>query len=142
MALAENVKNVPYHRTRAARSAERRKRAWELQLRGWTQTQIAEDLGVTHQAVSLMLRATLDELAASELKSAEDYRKAEIARLDRMLDTIEPRAANGDPVAQGQVLAIMSRRAKYLGLDAPVKVEVTEGVAEELKKARERAGAR
>ena len=40
----------------------RRRRAWELHQQGWTQSQIATDLGVTQMQVSRLLSRILNNL--------------------------------------------------------------------------------
>jgi hypothetical protein len=60
-------------------------------------------------------RAQIDT-DASELKAEE------LSRLDGMLRGLWPDARKGSHGAVDRVLKIMERRAKLLGLDAPVKV--------------------
>jgi hypothetical protein len=58
---------------------------------------------------------------------ADEVRTLELERLDRFLSYLWDKIEQGDPVAIDKGLKIMDRRAKYLGLDAPIKqqVEVT-----------------
>jgi len=67
-----------------ARILERRWRAWELAVRGWTQREIAEALGVSQPAVSKMVRrAGLD--ACEELR---EQSRAHLARQSSQLDYV------------------------------------------------------
>jgi hypothetical protein len=54
-------------------------------------------------------------------------RRLELERLDALLAVLWPLAvaAQPDQYAIDRVLAIMARRARYLGLDAPEKKDVT-----------------
>jgi len=56
---------------------------------------------------------------------AEQVRKAELGRLDRLLMAHWPAAVDGDAKATQTVLQIMDRRARYLGLDAPQRIDLT-----------------
>lgn len=58
---------------------------------------------------------------------ADEVRTLELERLDKFLLALWDKIEQGDPIAIDRGLKIMDRRAKYLGLDAPVKqqVEVT-----------------
>jgi len=67
-----------------ARVQARRLRAWELSIAGWSQRQIAQDLGVSQPAVSKMLHRVGLE-AAQELQA--DLR-ANLARTVRQCDAI------------------------------------------------------
>jgi hypothetical protein len=59
---------------------------------------------------------------------AEELRTMEVARLDQMLLGLWPKAIKGDTWAVDRVLKIMERRAALLGLDAPVKRELSGSV--------------
>jgi len=63
------------------------------------------------------LRETLRE-------PAEQVRALELERLDLMLVAVWPSALGGDIAAQQQVLRLMDRRARYLGLDAPQRIDI------------------
>jgi len=51
-------------------------------------------------------------------------RALELERCDRLQAAVWPAATQGDVAAVAAVLRIMERRARYLGLDAPVLVDV------------------
>ena len=57
-------------------------------------------------------------------------RELELRRLDKLLDAQWDKALNGDLGAVQAVLRIMDRRATYLGLDAPVKVDLEQRIRE------------
>jgi hypothetical protein len=103
-------------RPAASEARERRRRAVELRLAGATYQVIADRLGWSgpsgaHQEVARALRA--GECAADQL------RELELARLDVLQAAVWPKAVTGGLKAVDAVLAIMKRRARLLGLDAP-----------------------
>ena len=100
---------------------ERRRKALELRKAGVTYDAIARQLGYANEggafkAVQAALRTTLRE-------PADDVRKLELERLDRLTLALWPRAQQGEAEAIDRVLKLMDRRAKLLGLDAPTKTE-------------------
>jgi hypothetical protein len=112
---------------------DRQLRALTLRKGGASYDEIAAELGYSnrggaYKAVSSALRETLRE-------PADDVRALELDRLDHMMSAVWPAALCGDIAAQQQVLRLMERRAKYLGLDAPARVDIEariRTVAEEL----------
>lgn len=101
-------------------------RALDLRLRGLSYPKIADELGcglaTAHRWVQEALERSIDE-------PARDIIKIELKRLDKMLESIEEIAANAedDDVklrAHDRILKVQERRAKLLGLDSPVQVEV------------------
>ncbi len=101
---------------------ERQRQALELRKAGVPYAKIAEALGYAHasgahKAVASALKKTLQE-------PADDLRKLELERLDAMLFAIWPSVTKGIQPAIDRALRIMERRAKLLGLDAPVKQAV------------------
>ena len=105
-------------------------KALELRKAGASYEQIARQLGYAstsgaYDAVMGALKATLSEPTA-------EVRKIEVERLDRLMLAFWQRAVGGDAEALTQVLKIMDRRSRLLGLDAPAKVASTnvEGTAE------------
>jgi hypothetical protein len=94
-------------------------RALEMRLAGHTFERIARDLGYkdrtgAYHAVSRSLKATIRE-------PADALRKVECERLDKMQAVLWPKVEAGDLLAMRQCLSVMERRAKLLGLDAPVR---------------------
>ncbi len=104
---------------------QRRVRVLELTQVGHSTRQVAAELGVSHQTVATDLHAALDSYAALQADETAKLRALETARLDEMLAGVYPKALTGNISAVEAVLAIMQRRAKLLGLDTPVKVDVS-----------------
>ena len=65
------------------------------------------------------MRHALDEINERNLEDAGTLRSLEMLRLDELQNAIWQRAIDGDGRALDRILAIMARRAKLLGLDAP-----------------------
>lgn len=147
---------------RTLSTAEREAEATRLRSRGWTYQRIADELGWAnkgdaHHAVQRVLRDTVQE-------AGDELRTLELIRLDALyvaahevLEREHVTVSNGRivagtdgapilddaPVLQAidRLLRIQERRAKLLGLDAPVKKDVSltdervaaiEALAEEL----------
>ncbi|WP_327246560.1 hypothetical protein [Streptomyces sp. NBC_01320] len=147
---------------RTLTTAERDAEAARLRSSGWTYPRIAAELGFNHKAdaynaVKRVLDATVreagDDLRALELDRLDDMYAAAMEVLERehvtvsngrvvSLDDGTPLPDDG-PVLQAidRLLRIQERRARLLGLDAPVKRDLTltdertariEALAEEL----------
>lgn len=99
--------------------AERRRQALELRKAGATYQQIAKQL--KYAGKGNVCRDIERAIAEITTEPAEDVKKIELARLDALLVGIWTKASKGDPMLIDRVIRIMDRRAKYLGLDAPVK---------------------
>lgn len=134
-------------RAQRAKTADRRRKAIEMRLAGATLDVIVDELGYSdraaaHKDITRAMEANVAELG----QSVEVLRETELQRLDilwadawavlkrehvtvshgRIIkdDSDEPILDDG-PVLQAisTLLKIQERRAKYLGLDAPTKVE-------------------
>ena len=102
------------------RLAEEQAEALRLRASGMTYRQIAEHQGV-HESTAK--RRVDSALAATVQEPADELRTLEAHRLDLLLQIAVSQAANGKLVAIDRCLAIMERRARLLGLDAPIRVE-------------------
>lgn len=112
------------------RIGERRKIALELRQAGVTYRDIATMLSAKGFECSFTtayndVKAALDELLKQTLESAEHIRTMELKRLDAAMKALWPKIAKGNEAAIDRMLRIQDRRARYLGLDAPAKVEST-----------------
>lgn len=101
--------------------------ALALHLAGASDAQIAKQLGFDSPATA---RASWERVLADTVtpQDKERVRRSEAARLDRMQmawwnKAIDPNAAE-QGTASRMVLAIMERRSRLLGLDAPTRMEV------------------
>lgn len=108
--------------TNKVKAADKQRQALELRKAGVTYARIAEQLGYrspsgAHKAVELALKSVLSE-------PAEEVRQLELERLDSMLLALWPQVRNGNHGAIDRALRVMERRARLLGLDAPVKQDI------------------
>lgn len=123
---------------REPEDVDRIKRAIDGRLAGKTYDEIGASLGVTKQAAW----STVQKALAETLREPADrLREVEVARLDRLTVALWPMAL-GEPATEGgaapspldqaravlRLVQISDRRAKLLGLDAPVEIKVTEPI--------------
>jgi hypothetical protein len=118
---------VSGRKTNAAtvRALARQKKALDLRLAGLSYTRIGAKIGITRQRAHQLVTKGLDEARTQIAASGDEVRAEELARLDGLLEKFYPMAAKGDLHAGDRVLKIGERRAKLLGLEAPVRIEAT-----------------
>ena len=102
-------------------SQKRKAEALELRKMGFTFEQIAEQVGynskqAAYEAVRTAIREIIEE-------PAKDVLRLDLERLDALWLGAYANAANGDPQAIAACMRIMERRARLLGLDAPVRTD-------------------
>lgn len=108
-----------------AATAERRAKAIRLKIDGYTYTEIAEQLGYSSRgSANSDIRRALEKHVIEEGLAVEAWRELELARLDVLQKAIWPEAMRGSPRAIETALKILDRRAKLLGLDSAIKLEV------------------
>ncbi len=105
------------------RTAKLEAECLRLRLDGLTHREIAAQLGVAPSTAFKRVAHALGEVNARNAEQAEDLRVLEMLRLDELQNAVWERAIEGDDKALGRVLAIMERRTKLLGLDAPTTRE-------------------
>ena len=111
--------------SRAHESAERRQKALELRKNGYDYRTIAKALNTTVKTAYLDVQKCLAEIRANTHETAEDVLELELKRLDIAQAALMPRVREGDPRAIDTLMRVQERRAKYLGLDAANKLEIT-----------------
>ena len=107
-----------------AESLEKERKAIELRRAGYTYDEIAQAIGYAdhtgaRDAVTRAIRRATSDAGVGEL------RQQELDRLDRLQRAVWTTAIQGDAQAVAQALRIIDRRCKLLGLDAPIKQEIT-----------------
>ena len=105
---------------------ERAAEALNLRRAGADYRTIATRLG--YKSVSGAYDAVAKALKEITREPAEAVLELELDRIDRLFLTYWPKATGGDVKALDRVVKLMERRAKLLGLDAPVKQEFSGGV--------------
>lgn len=104
-----------------AKAAERVEQAFELRLTGLTYTGIGRQMGVTADRARQFVEAAIAQRIQPK---ARELREIEVARLDRYLEKLDPEIEAGNPKAIAQALRVAERRARLLGLDSPVQIEM------------------
>ena len=99
--------------------------ALKLRSAGNTYQRIADQMGCSKQTAYARVQRALNAIPA---EAAEEYRKLEGERLDALLEVTLAKAL--DPSGKGflfavdRAIALMDRRAKLFGLDAPIRQQV------------------
>lgn len=105
---------------------DRQLHALALRKRGASYDAIAAALG--YAGKSGAFKAVLRALHETLVEPTAEVRALELERLDHMPAAVWTAALTGDIPAQQQVLRLMDRRARYLGLDAPSKIDIEQRV--------------
>lgn len=106
-------------------TAERRAKAIKMKIDGASYSEIATALGYSSRSAAHMdVKRSLEKHVIEEGLAIEAWRELELSRLDTLQQAIWPKAMSGDPRAIEASLKILDRRAKLLGLDSPVRLEV------------------
>lgn len=105
-----------------ARKIEAQQKALELRRMGMGYAEIAHTLACSVSTAHGYIKTAMAEAKAQVSADAADLKAEEISRLDGMLRGLWADARKGNHGAVDRVLKIMERRAKMLGLDAPVKM--------------------
>ena len=105
------------------RTAELEAECLRLRREGLTHRAIAARLGVAPATAYRRVRHALDEVNQRNVEDAGTLRDLEAMRLDALQEAVWQQALDGDGKALDRILAIMGRRTKLLGLDAPQRQE-------------------
>jgi len=106
---------------RRIKAREKQGKALEYRKGGVTFQKIADLVGYKNACgAEKAVKAALDRITEAP---AKEVRKLELERLDNILTSIWGQIAKGHLGAIDRALKIMERRARYLGLDTPLKQE-------------------
>jgi len=122
-ATPQPINNAPQSPEKA-QARDREREALDLRLTGMSYRKIADRLSVDVATAYRRVSAALERVKAEADEKAVEVKAMELDRLDRILEVLEPRVERGDDKAIDRVLAVQQRRAKLLGLDAPVRQEM------------------
>jgi hypothetical protein len=111
-----------------ARRLELQAQALELRRAGNGYEDIAEKLGIGKSSAHRMVEAAMAGARAQIEASVDELRADELSRLDGMLAKLWPKVTDDPDVAViDRIIKIGERRAKLLGLDAPVRTSIQGG---------------
>lgn len=96
-------------------------RVYRLRLQGYTWPEIAQMCDYSTAKDALTAYKRVSEKFHAEMETINELRQLALDRLDAMLQNVWDRAQNGYLPAVDRVLKLEERRAKLLGIDAPVK---------------------
>lgn len=88
---------------------------------------------VAVSTISKDIRACMEQLAEETSSSAEEFRGLELRRLDMALSALAKKVRRGDVPAIAAWHKNIEIRAKLLGLNAPVQVQVQQTVKHEIE---------
>lgn len=109
------------HRTKNQKRAEGFE-ALRLKRLGYLDKQIADQLGMKIDSMRARLSEVLKEYGES---SVVEYRQIVEQQLDMLLQAVMPRVQERDMDAVAEARAILNQKSKLLGLEAPVRTDVT-----------------
>jgi hypothetical protein len=109
-------------------------RTLDLRMAGATFASIATALGYSDRGAArkAYLRA-LDAEVNLKADERDAWRREQAARCDRLIRALWPQAMNGDTKAHGAITRHLERQARLLGLDAPTRVQVDDGLTAEIE---------
>lgn len=102
-------------------AVQRRIQALELRIAGKNFREIGLAMGFSEQRAHQLVSEELIRLNAERSEAAVEVKRLELERLDALLAGVWEKAKGGDGPTIDRVIAIMQRRAKLQGLDAPTK---------------------
>lgn len=110
--------------------AEQERKIIAQWIAGESPASISESVGLSESTVQRVRKAALQRTTPLRDEKAEELRELELQRLDElqaahwMIATQPLMFAGGTHKSAGVVLSCIDRRAKMLGLDAPVRADV------------------
>jgi hypothetical protein len=110
-------KSTPKNSTtspRSIRKAERKAKALELRIIGYSYATIGKEMKMDPAEVFRLVDEALTEMVQ---EPADRLRQIELTRLDEMQASAFPQACEGIEGAQNQVLRLMERRARYVQVE-------------------------
>lgn len=126
MAFSRSSKTSP----QAVRAALIEAGALKLRSEGRNYEEIGLLLGVKPAAANAAVRRALARAKKELVENSRETLDLELYRLDQLFYHAMRHVQGGDARAIREALAVMDRRAKYLGLDAAIKADFTVNAAE------------
>jgi len=129
--MANNCGATTMRRNKTGKAAietlERRQEAVDLRRQGKSYNQIATIMGLNKSSVHKTVSKALQEIKDELEEDATLLRAQELDRLDNLQSAYWSDAMNGNTMAGAQILRVMERRAKILGIDQPQEAGSQEG---------------
>jgi hypothetical protein len=120
-----------FNKRRTLANMDRNAKIIDLKIAGASERAIAKEVGLSCAQVDRIIQDYYK--AADKIKSRRGSRMVdmELDRLDKL--TLALFANRNDPRTADTLLHIMERRAKYLGLDKPIKIDANNTNTGEMK---------
>lgn len=127
--MLEGEGTAPSRGVRRVRVALRRYELLTLYVEtGASYKRLGAIYGISAVTVMKDIRIALDDWRANSLETAERYRSLQLARIHAMYGYYWQAAKQGDTAAGLMIIRLMTREARLLGLDAPIKIDRTDEV--------------
>jgi hypothetical protein len=107
----------------ALQALERRRKALELRVQGYTYKEIGREIGCGANRAGQMIRDLIAERAGELDDLVREQVELANVRLDAGVKALWPQYVQGDTDAVQAMMRIEERRAKLNGLDAPAKIQ-------------------
>lgn len=109
---------------------ERQRKAWDLRLQGYTQCEIAAELGCDPSTVGDDLKRQGEIVRVLFAQEALTFAEQELERYDKLLKgcrniVFDDQGNIKDQKAAALCLKILAQRAQLLGINKPTKVELS-----------------
>lgn len=114
-------------------------KALALKLKGWTYQEIADELDVAKSSAYDAVQRALTTEIGDQQENRDRYRAEQVAQCDVALKGLYAKVEAGDPRAIDSWVRVLDRKAKVLGLDAPLKLVVTDQMDAEIEQLLEEA---
>jgi hypothetical protein len=101
----------------------RRLEALQLRKSGKTYKQIGDSLGIDRGNAWKLVDFELKKLRTEVRETAKDVLDIEVSRLEEIIEACWEKMKGGSVPHAQTILRVMERKAKMMGLDAPLKVE-------------------
>ncbi len=88
-------------------------------LAGWTQEEMAREVGISQRAVSDHCQAIMAEWHSRVRDLADDAFSHDLLRLEAAVKAIWPKVLEGNLPSVATLVTLLARKAKMVGYDAP-----------------------
>lgn len=113
------------NKRRAAEAAKRRADAMDMLLSGMRPAAIAREMKVNRSTIHDYIERGLAELSEEANAITAKYKDMMMARHNKLLGSLWPKALKGDVEAARAALKVLEAQSRLMGLHAPVKIAAT-----------------